>query len=82
MFSVVGTSCTVTIQDSADNSSFANVTGGAFTAVVAGARSDQRLETTRALSVRRYLRAITSGTFSSAVFAVLAVRNQTTVLFQ
>lgn len=82
MFSVVGTSCTVTIQDSADNSSFANVTGGAFTAVNAGAHGDQRLETTRTLTVRRYLRAVTSGTFSSAVFAVLAVRNQTTVLFQ
>lgn len=79
MFSVAGTSCTVKIQDSADNSSWADLSGAAFTAVLAGAVSAQRIAVTG--TVRRYLRAVTTGTFSSAVFSVLAVRNQTTVSF-
>ena len=32
-------------------------------------------------TVRRYLRAVSSGTFSNAQFVVLAVRNDTTVAF-
>lgn len=74
-----GTSVTVTLQDSADNSSFANLTGGAFTA--ATAIGSQRLEGGRTATVRRYVRAITTGTFSNAVFAVAFVRNDTTVSF-
>lgn len=77
--SVAGTSVTVKIQDSADNSSWADLSGAAFTAVLAGAVSAQRIAVTG--TVRRYLRAVSSGTFSSATFAVLAVRNQTSVAF-
>lgn len=77
--SVAGTSVTVKIQDSADNSSWADLSGASFTAVLAGAVSAQRIAVTG--TVRRYLRAVSSGTFSSATFAVLAVRNQTTVSF-
>lgn len=76
---VVGTSVTVKIQDSADNSSWADLSGAAFTAVLAGAVSAQRIAVTG--TVRRYLRAVSSGTFSSATFAVLAVRNATAVVF-
>lgn len=76
-FALTGTSCTVTIEDSADNVSFAAVTGGAFTAFTGP--GDQRLQTARGATVRRYLRAVTSGTFSSATFAVAAVRNDTLV---
>jgi hypothetical protein len=79
MTAVVGTSCTVKIQDSADNSSWADLSGAAFSAVLAGTVSAQRIAVTG--TVRRYLRAVSSGTFSSASFAVLAVRNQTTVVF-
>jgi hypothetical protein len=72
-----GTSVTVTLQDSADNVSFANITGAAFTAATAiGA---QRIAFTG--TVRRYVRAITSGTFSSASFSVNFVRNLTAVTF-
>ena len=79
VFDVVGTSVTVTLQDSADNASFANLTGGGFVAAT-GIRV-QRLEGGRTATVRRYLRAITSGTFSNAVFAVMFVRNDTSVVF-
>lgn len=76
---VAGTSVTVKIQDSADNSSWADLSGAAFAAVTAGTVSAQRIAVTG--TVRRYLRAVSSGTFSAATFAVLAVRNQTTVVF-
>lgn len=76
---VVGTSVTVKIQDSADNSSWLDLSGAAFAAVLAGTVSAQRIAVTG--TVRRYLRAVSSGTFSSASFAVLAVRNATAVVF-
>lgn len=74
VFSVVGTSVTVTLQDSADNSSFAAFTSSAFSAVLGGATGSQRIAGTVTSTVRRYVRAITTGTFSSAVFAVNFVR--------
>ncbi len=76
---VAGTSVTVKIQDSADNSSWADLSGAAFTAVLAGTVSAQRIAVTG--TVRRHLRAVSSGTFSAATFAVIAVRNQTAVVF-
>jgi len=75
--SVTGTSVTVTLQDSADNSSWANITGGAFTA--ATTRGAQRLAITG--TVRRYVRAITSGTFTNAQFMVAFTRHQTAVSY-
>lgn len=80
--SVVGTSVTVKIQDSADNVTFADVTGLAFTAVTPGAAPTfQRLATANNATIRRYTRAITTGTFSSAVFQVMAQRNETLTAF-
>ena len=78
VFSLTGTSVTVTLQDSADNVSFANITGGAFAA--ATGRTSERLAGAGGSTVRRYIRAITSGTFTNAVFAVLFVRNEATVV--
>ena len=71
-----GTDVTVKIQDSADNVSFADVTGLAFTAVTA-AHATQRIATSNAATIRRYLRVVTttSGGFTSATFAVMIVRN-------
>lgn len=71
-----GTDVTVTVQDSADNASFANVTGASFAATTA-AHTTQRIATSNAATVRRYLRAVTttSGGFTSATFAVVVVRN-------
>jgi hypothetical protein len=71
---VVGTSVTVTLQDSADNSTFANLTGGVFPAETGP--DGQRLQSPSATGiVRRYVRAITTGTFSSATFLVNFTRN-------
>jgi len=74
IFSFTGTSVTMRIQDSADNSSFANITGlGAFT--TASASTFERQETdllTR--TIRQYLKVNTTGTFSECTFAVVAVR--------
>lgn len=74
-----GTSVTVKLQDSADNSSWSDISGAAFTAVTAvGA---QRISTATNATVRRYVRATTTGTFTSATFAVNFVRRLVTVVF-
>jgi hypothetical protein len=79
VFAFTGTSVTVTIQDSANNSAFTDLTGGAFTA--ATAVGTQRLEGGRTATVRRYLKVNTTGTFSNAVFAVAFTRNVTATSF-
>lgn len=73
VFSFTGTSVTVKLQESSDNAgdAYTDVTGGGFTA--ATGRTAQRIATASGLAVERYLRVVTTGTFSSAVFAV-AVR--------
>jgi hypothetical protein len=77
VFSVTGTSVTVTLEDSADNVSFAAITSGAFTAVTsAAAPTAQRIQSSSDTgTVRRYVRAVTTGTFSNAVFAVSICKN-------
>ena len=77
VFAFTGTSVTVTLQDSADNVSFANLAGGAFT--VATGLTSERLAGSTTATVRRYVRAITSGTFSNAVLAVAFTRNEAEV---
>lgn len=69
-----GTSVTVAVQDSADAATWAAVTGLAFTAVTA-APATQRLATANTATLRRYVRAVTTGTFSSATFTVMLHRN-------
>lgn len=73
-FSFTGTSVTIKVQDSADNSSWADLTGGAFTALTAAGK--EQIATTATQAVRRYLRVITTGTFSQCTFAVNLVRNR------
>lgn len=78
-----GTNVTFSIQSSSDNGAgdaFAAVTGATFTAVTA-APAWERLQTTRALSIERYLRVAATGTFSSVTFTVAYVRNTYTVNF-
>lgn len=79
VFAVTGTSVTVTLQDSADNATFANLTGGAFTAATTA--GFQRLAGAPGSTVRRYVRAITTGTFTVGTFAVNFVRNESTVAY-
>src|SRR6266540_1571321 len=76
VFAFTGTSVTVKLQESSDNAvgdPYADVVGGAFTA--ATGITSQRIETTRSLTVKRYLRVVTTGVFSNAVFAVMVAKN-------
>jgi hypothetical protein len=73
-----GTDCTIKLQESSDNGvgdAWADVTGGGFTQVTT-APVTQRIQTGLTLSVERYLRVVTSGTFTSITFAVMAHRNE------
>jgi hypothetical protein len=78
VFAFSGTSVTVKLQESSDNGvgdSWADVTGGGFTA--ATGVTSQRIQTATNLTVERYLRVVTTGTFSNAQFAVAIVRYAT-----
>lgn len=78
VFAFTGTSVTIKLQQSSDNGSadaFADVTGGAFTLVTGVTK--ERIATARNQAVERYLRVVTTGTFSNVVFAVSAVVNRT-----
>lgn len=72
-----GTSVVVKIQDSADNSSFTDLSGAAFASK--SAAGFERIAVTG--TIRRYLRVATTGTFTVATFAVNAVRNSFAVTF-
>ena len=73
VFALTGTNVVVTLEDSANNSAWAAITGGAFTSVTS-APGAQRIRTATDGAVRRYVRAVSSGTFSSATFAVVLHR--------
>lgn len=79
VFAVTGTSVTVKLQDSPDNSTFTDVVGGGFTAATTVA--SQRIATASGLTVARYLRVATTGTFTNAQFAVTICRNPVAVSF-
>lgn len=74
VFAFTGTSVTVKVQDSADNVTFADVTGLTFTA--ATGITAERLATANTATIRRYLRVATTGTFTNAVFAVAVNKNE------
>jgi len=75
VFSVASGTVTVTIEDSADNSTFAAVTSGAFTN--ATGRTVERIQSSsETATVRRYIRVATSGVFTNAVIAVAINKNQ------
>lgn len=81
VFSFTGTSVTIKLQDD-DNSGMttpSDITGGAFT-VVSSAPQSQRIETGRTLTPQRYLRVVTSGTFSECTFAVMVTVNRTSMV--
>lgn len=69
------------IQDSADNSSFAAVTGGGFTAVADGAEpSAERIATSSTATIRRYVRIASTGTFTNALMWAGVIRHLTATL--
>lgn len=73
VFAVTGTSVTVTLQDSADNSAFTTISGAVFTA--ATTTGGQRLALANTATIRQYVRAITTGTFTVASFCVQFTKN-------
>lgn len=75
-----GTSAAIAVQDSADNVSFANLTGGSFVSVTA-APGAQRIQTGRTQTVRRYLRVATTGVFTNLKFLVAVQKNVITTAF-
>lgn len=76
MAAFAGTDVTVKIQDSADNTTFTDVTGLSFTQVTA-APATQRLATSNSATIRRYLRAVTVTTagFTTCSFSVVVNKN-------
>jgi len=77
-----GTSVTVKLQHSNDNGGgdpYADLAGGAFTAVTAAPASQRIANTTN--PVKQWLRVVTTGTFSNAVFVVMVARNLTATVF-
>lgn len=72
-FSFTGTSVTFKIQDSADGTTWADLSGAGFTALTAAGR--QRIASVSSTAtVRRYARVVSSGTFTNVTFAVNFVR--------
>lgn len=78
-----GTDVTMKLQESSDNGSadaYADVTGGGFTQVTS-APTTERIATGSALAVEQWLRLVTTGTFTTVVFAVAYNRNKATPVF-
>jgi hypothetical protein len=77
VFEFTGTDATITIQDSADDSSFADVSGLVFTEVTA-APTAERISISNTATIRRYVRAVTttSAGFTSLTFAVMLRKNE------
>lgn len=74
-FSVATGTYVGVVQDSADNSTFAAITGLTFTGVAtAGAPTAERLATAAGATIRRYVRRQTTGTFTNAVHALAFAR--------
>lgn len=76
VFSVASGTPSFKLQESSDaagsGDAFADVTDGAFTITAAGS---ERIATANTQTIERYLRVVTTGTFTDAVFAVVVVRN-------
>lgn len=74
-----GTDATIKIQESSDNAGdpYADVTGGAFTAITGAGITSQRIATATNLAVERYLKVTTTTatSFSLLTFNVMIVRN-------
>jgi hypothetical protein len=84
VFDIQGTDATVKLQGSTDDSSWGDITGGAFTAL--GETDDhtaERIATSATETIPRYVRVSveTTGGFTSLTFAVVVVKNKVAVVF-
>ena len=69
---------TIKLQDSADDSTFADVTGATFGTVAA--LDNEMVQTSSTQAVRRYIRIATTGTFAGLSFAVLINKHLTATI--
>lgn len=79
VFAFTGTSITVKLQHSTDNGGvdpYADITGATFVAA-ASAPQAQRVQTSRTLAIKRWIRLVSTGTFSNCQFAVAVTANRT-----
>jgi hypothetical protein len=82
LIAFTGTSVTIKVQSSTDNGAgdaFADVTG--LTTSAMAAIGAERAATAAGATIERYLRVVTTGTFSEAVFVVSVVRNLSATAF-
>ncbi len=82
VFSFTGTLAAINIQTSSDNGAtdaYANLADGDFG--VSSAPYVERAVTARDATIERYLRVATSGVFTEMTFAMIVVKNATTVTF-
>lgn len=77
LFAFTGTSVTIKIQDSADNAAWLDLAGATTGAI----STIQGVRIAITGTVRRYLRVVTTGTFSNAVHAVHFTRNASAIAF-
>lgn len=70
-----GSSAVVKLQDSADNTTFTDVTSGAFAAVTGGAPLAARIAVGGTAVLRRFVRVATTGTFTNLKFLVQYTQN-------
>jgi hypothetical protein len=79
-FSLGSGTANVVVQDSADNVSFATVTGLSFAAITGTGRTAERVITSPTQQVRRYVRVASTGTFTNLDFWVGFIRHLTATL--
>lgn len=81
LFSLASGTPTIKLQESSDNSgdAYADVTG-ATTGALSSAPQALRIEL-GAINVERYIKVVTTGTFTDAVFAVSFVRHRVSTVF-
>jgi len=78
LIAFTGTNVTIKLQESSDNGvgdAWTDVVGGSFGALTS-APQGLRIATSRTQAVERYLRVVTTGTFSNAVYRVSARANK------
>lgn len=74
VFAFTGTSITVKIQDSADDSAWTDLGSATFTAATAIGKERISAGPTSTATVRRYARLVSTGVFSNAIFGVNFIR--------
>jgi hypothetical protein len=82
VFAFTGTSATIAIQASSDNGAgdaYATVTGATFTSVTAP--TSERIQTANNVAVEKWLRVLTTGTFTVLQFAINCNRNNVLINF-